>query len=508
MQKRRINRQTWKYVYRTFFDVLMVLMFTWTFSYFWRDRLNMLQPIAFLNKGNLLIEIIYALLSFSFIMMLGGFGFGRGRKSALLIGQTVAMLMTNVIALGITTLVIGRVLFIQYILSQYLMIMLINTAELFVYTIIVTDLYRRIFPPFELLQIYGKYQNTLPHKMNLRDDKYHIDASISYTEELEEVFACIDRYDAVLINDIPSEVKNKILKYSFDRDKRVYFTPKISDILVKYSAEVNVVDTPLYLCRNLGMSLPQRFVKRIIDIVLSSIGIVIASPIMLAVAIAIRLYDHGPAIYKQVRCTRDQREFKMYKFRSMVQNAEKDGKARLAAENDDRITPVGRFIRATRLDELPQLFNIFMGDMSIVGPRPERPQLIREYQSTIPEFAYRTHVKAGLTGYAQVYGRYNTTSYDKLKLDIIYVQRQSLALDLQLILMTICVVFMKDSTQGLEEGATNANVLGERKDTEETGDGDPAESAQESEDGVSETGETEESCGQQEVDILATDEEK
>lgn len=212
------------------------------------------------------------------------------------------------------------------------------------------------------------------------------------------------------------------------------------------------------------MSLPQRFVKRLIDICLSAIGILISSPIMLAVAIAIRLYDHGPAIYKQVRCTRGEREFQMFKFRSMIQNAEQDGKARLAAEHDDRITPVGKFIRATRLDELPQLFNIFMGDMSIVGPRPERPELIREYQDSIPEFAYRTHVKAGLTGYAQIYGRYNTTSYDKLKLDIIYVQRQSLILDLQMILMTVCIIFMKDSTQGLEEGATNANVLGMRTD--------------------------------------------
>ena len=461
---RGINRQTWKYVYRAFFDVLMVLMFTWTFSFFWRVRLNMLQSIAFLNKGNLLIEGIYALLSFSFIMGLGGFGFGRGRKSALLIGQAVAMFMTNLVALGITTLVVGQVQYIQYILGQYLVIMLVNLSELLVYTIIVTDLYRLIFPPFEILQIYGKYRNTLPHKMNLRDDKYHIVDSVSYTEDLAEIFTRIKRYDAVLINDIPSEVKNKILKYCFDLDKRVYFTPKISDILVKYSAEVNVVDTPLYLCRNLGMSLPQRFVKRLIDICLSAIGILISSPIMLAVAIAIRLYDHGPAIYKQVRCTRGEREFQMFKFRSMIQNAEQDGKARLAAEHDDRITPVGKFIRATRLDELPQLFNIFMGDMSIVGPRPERPELIREYQDSIPEFAYRTHVKAGLTGYAQIYGRYNTTSYDKLKLDIIYVQRQSLILDLQLILMTICIIFMKDSTQGLEEGATNANVLGMRTD--------------------------------------------
>ena len=146
------------------------------------------------------------------------------------------------------------------------------------------------------------------------------------------------------------------------------------------------------------------------------------------------------------------------KFRSMITDAEKDGKARLATENDDRITPVGKFIRATRIDELPQFFNILKGDMSLVGPRPERPEINKEYYEELPEFAYRLRVKAGLTGYAQVYGKYNTTSYDKLKLDLIYVERCSILLDIQLILLTLRVVFTKDATEGLEEGQTNAST--------------------------------------------------
>ena len=141
----------------------------------------------------------------------------------------------------------------------------------------------------------------------------------------------------------------------------------------------------------------------------------------------------------------------IYKFRSMVVNAEGDGKARLAAENDKRITPVGQFIRKTRLDELPQLINVLKGEMSIVGPRPERPEIIAEYEKKIPEFSCRLKVKGGLTGYAQIYGKYNTTPYDKLKMDMMYIQNYSFLLDIKLILMTAKVIFMKESTEGVHE---------------------------------------------------------
>ena len=179
---------------------------------------------------------------------------------------------------------------------------------------------------------------------------------------------------------------------------------------------------------------------------------------MLVAAIAIKAYDGGPALYKQRELRLMIENSNILKFRSMIVNAEKDGKARLASENDDRITPVGKVIRATRIDELPQFFNVLKGDMSMVGPRPERPEIIEEYVKEIPEFAYRTRVKAGLTGYAQVYGKYNTTNLDKLKLDMIYVERGSILLDIKLILLTFKVVFIKDSTEGLEDGETTAST--------------------------------------------------
>jgi lipopolysaccharide/colanic/teichoic acid biosynthesis glycosyltransferase len=206
----------------------------------------------------------------------------------------------------------------------------------------------------------------------------------------------------------------------------------------------------------MGFSALQSVVKRAGDIVLSLIGIVLSSPIMLVTAILIHSYDKGPVFYKQERYTIGKKRFYVLKFRSMIVDAEKVGGARLATENDDRITPIGHVIRATRIDEIPQFFNILKGDMSFVGPRPERPEIHEEYCKKVPEFDFRLSVKAGLTGYAQVYGKYNTTTYDKLKFDMVYVQKTSILLDLQLILLTLRVVFQKESTEGIEEGETTA----------------------------------------------------
>ena len=184
--------------------------------------------------------------------------------------------------------------------------------------------------------------------------------------------------------------------------------------------------------------------------------LILASPFMLVTAIAIKLYDRGPVFYKQVRCTIGQKKFYILKFRSMKVDAEKDGVARLASKNDSRITPVGKFIRATRIDELPQLINILKGEMSFIGPRPERPEIIEQYMEEMPEFAFRTKVKAGLAGYAQVYGKYNTTPYDKLKLDLTYIEQYTVWLDLKLMLLTLKILIRPESTEGVDSTQTTA----------------------------------------------------
>ena len=188
---------------------------------------------------------------------------------------------------------------------------------------------------------------------------------------------------------------------------------------------------------------------------------------MLIVALAVKLCDGGDIIYRQKRLTIDNREFYIYKFRSMIADAEKSGVPQLAKDYDNRITPVGRVIRSCRIDELPQLFNILKGDMSIVGPRPERPELAKEYEKTIPEFGYRLKVKAGLTGYAQVIGTYDTTPYDKLKMDLMYIENYSFRLDLQLMLMTLKTMFFPNKTNA----ETEKEVLGADNDTNNTKEG-------------------------------------
>ena len=192
------------------------------------------------------------------------------------------------------------------------------------------------------------------------------------------------------------------------------------------------------------------------DVIASLAGIILASPVMLIIALAIKLYDGGPVLYKQKRVTLNEQVFDIYKFRSMIQDAEKDGVARLAAEGDSRITPVGKFIRKTRLDELPQLFNILKGEMSVVGPRPERTEHHEAYSKQIPEFPFRTKVKAGLTGYAQVYGKYNTPPYDKVQMDLMYVANKSIVEDFKLMLMTFKILFIPSSTEGVSADQTTA----------------------------------------------------
>ena len=214
-------------------------------------------------------------------------------------------------------------------------------------------------------------------------------------------------------------------------------------------------DTPLLMCRNQGISMEQRAAKRLLDIVVSGLGIIVSSPIMLIIAIAVKAYDGGPVFYLQDRLTYRGKEFRIRKFRSMCVDSEKNG-ARLASKHDSRITPVGHVLRNLHLDELPQLFNVFAGDMSLVGPRPERDMIMQEYEQEIPEFHYRLKVKAGLTGYAQVYGKYNTTPYDKLKLDLFYIENYSFLLDIKLLFMTVKIFFQKEVSEGVDDDQKNA----------------------------------------------------
>ena len=305
-----------------------------------------------------------------------------------------------------------------------------------------------------------------------RKDKYTITHCINISAGMDtlekEILTGLDgnAYEGVIIWDVSTKERNVVLKFCYGHSIRVYTMPKITDVILLGAEELHLFDTPILLTREYSLTLEQRFAKRLIDIICSAILLIIASPIMLITAIVIKAYDGGPVLYKQIRCTKDCREFEIMKFRSMRTDAEKDGVARLAQKNDDRITPIGKFIRKVRIDELPQLINILRGDMSFIGPRPERPQIIEQYMEVMPEFAYRMKVKAGLAGYAQVYGKYNTTPYDKLKLDLIYIENYSLWMDIQLMLLTLKILFWPDSTEGVESEQITA-LKAELKQKEE-----------------------------------------
>ena len=296
------------------------------------------------------------------------------------------------------------------------------------------------------------------------DRKFRVRWSIQSDEE--DVFTRLSEMEgveAVFISGISASARNGVLKYCVENSIRCYVSPRVGDVLLEGANHLELFSAPVYRVMRAAPSIEYVIIKRLIDIVAAVLGIVLCSPFMLITAIAIKVYDRGPVLYKQVRLTKDGKTFKILKFRSMRVDAEKDGVARLASENDDRITPVGKIIRACRLDELPQLFNILVGDMTIVGPRPERPEIASQYEQDLPAFRLRLQAKAGLTGLAQVYGKYNSDPYDKLRRDLMYINKMSLLEDIKLMFATVKVLFMKESTSGIAEGQTTAAKTEEKE---------------------------------------------
>lgn len=410
--------------------------------------------LPFWQKGHWLLILLYFALLTLFSQTYGGTRIGYLKATDVFFSQFFALLCVNIISYIQLSLMALTLLRPSYMLWAAA----VQLAIAAVWTILCQKVYQRLFPPRKLLLIYGERPiQDIMGKFASRPDKYDIVKSMNLTEGLPAIYDEITAgYGGIVLWDIPTSVRNDLLKYCYSKYIRVYLMPKISDVIIRGADPVHLFDTPIFLTREYSMTIEQRIVKRLIDVVCSLILIVLASPFMLITALAVKLYDHGPVLYKQVRCTTGGKEFKILKFRSMRVDAEKDGVARLASQNDSRITPVGKFIRKVRLDELPQLFNILKGEMSFIGPRPERPEIIKQYMEDMPEFAFRMKMKAGLAGYAQVYGKYNTTPYDKLKLDLFYIENYTVWLDLKLMLLTLKILFKPESTEGIDEKQTTA----------------------------------------------------
>lgn len=431
---------------------LVILAQAVIFAFVWYDYYRELIFEPFWRKGNWVLIGIYALIFAMFARLYGGLKVGYLKRIDVFYSLALAVLCTNIVEYFQITLINRWFLPVGPMVEMTAVQMVV----VLVWIWLSRWIYSKIYHARRLLVIYGERDpGDLIHKMNSRKDKYNISGKVHVQTGEEKIHEMMQDYDGVIIWDLPSEIRNRFLKYCFAHSIRCYFSPKISDVILTGSERIHLFDTPLMVSRNIGLSVDQRAFKRAMDILISGLGILVSSPLMVLIAILIKAYDRGPVFYFQDRLTINGKEFRIRKFRSMRVDSEKDG-ARLASKHDSRITPVGRVLRNLHLDELPQLFNVLAGDMSMVGPRPERDCIMQEYLKEIPEFDYRLKVKAGLTGYAQVYGKYNTTPYDKLKLDLFYIENYSFLLDIKLLFMTVKIFFQKETSEGVEDIQRNA----------------------------------------------------
>ena len=395
----------------------------------------------------------FLVLGICFIRIYGGFAIGVKKTKEIIYSMFLATLITDVITyIQLSVMMKSLPIHSDFmpgwlapflsLAVQYLLIVAFSYFGNFVYF--------KINQPAPCTVIYGDEEQieTYLKKIGKYKKQWAVKDVVHYLNE--DVKKLIRVNDTVFLFDVPRGLRNDFIEYCYKHNKNIEILPDVADVIINNSKHVLLDDSSIYESRVDALSFEQRFIKRTFDIVISGIGLIVASPFMLVEAIAIKLYDRGPVFFKQERMTEGGRVFKVIKFRTMVVDAEKQTGAVLSSKNDSRITPVGKFFRATRLDELPQLINIFVGDMSIVGPRPERESIAEEYVKELPEFRYRLKVKAGLTGLAQIMGKYNTTPKDKLTLDLVYIEQYSVWLDLKLMFQTLKVLFKSDSTEGVD----------------------------------------------------------
>ena len=338
----------------------------------------------------------------------------------------------------------------------FLLAFVLQLILILINTFLFNRLYAHFDEPRKIMILYGSedYKRLLV-KIQEKKRRYQVLASMDESENLSAIFETLAKCKDIYLCDVRDEVKDRVILFCNAHQKDIHISMDIGDLLILGDEVSHSFDTPFLRNRKTLVAWYYPFLKRLSDIVISMTAILLLSPIMIITALSIKLYDHGPVFYKQTRLTKDGRRFEIIKFRSMKMDAEKNG-AQLSTVHDDRITPVGKIIRKLRIDELPQLFNILKNDMAVVGPRPERPEIAAQYEQDIPEFHLRLQVKAGLTGYAQVYGKYNTTPLDKLKLDLIYIAQRSVLFDLRILFYTLKIIFIPESTEGIPDGQSTA----------------------------------------------------
>lgn len=456
MNKRYLGEKLILYIFKIF----ITFMISGSVYLIWTEFYNPIIKLPFYEKGNYLITVVFMAAYLVFTRVYGGFMVGTASVIDLMFSQVISIGFTMAGCYAVFSLLSYKLVTPIPLIIGFIVFSMV--AALWCY--VADRVYFSLHKPKKTIVIFGNKESYESLKGVKGMTKRFIVEEIYDSEKttLNLLFEKINGFDAVFMCGVPSDYRNEILKYCIAKNIACYIKPKISDTIIRGGKTIQMMNVPVYRCKRGDKGLLYLAMKRVMDIVLSLIAIIFVSPIIIVTAIAVKIYDGGNPFYRQTRLTKDGKEFEVIKFRTMIQDAEKDGVARLAKENDDRITPIGKFMRKVRLDEIPQLFNILKGDMSFVGPRPERPEIAKQYEKDMPEFALRLQVKAGLTGYAQVYGKYNTPPYDKVQMDLMYVANQSIIEDLKLMLMTFKILFIPSSTEGVSDDQTTA-----KKETDE-----------------------------------------
>lgn len=419
----------------------------------------------FYNRGNWVVIAIFAMLYLVYGRVYDAFKVSLYRISEMVYSQVLALLLSDAILYVVIWLLNKDIPAVW----PLLLCIVAQSLVAAVWSYLAHKWYFKTFPPRRTAIIYDRRagMEQLIREYGL-EKKFQVVTTVQVDDCFRSKMQIMNGIQVVFLCGIHSHERNLILKHCVAQDIQVYMLPRIGDLLISGAKPMHLFHLPVLQVTRYEPSPEYLFCKRLLDIVLSGTALLILSPVMLGVAISIKAYDGGPVFYRQCRLTKDGKTFMVHKFRSMRVDAERDGVARLSTgDKDDRITPVGRLIRKVRIDELPQLLDILKGDMSIVGPRPERPEIAEQYEKELPEFSLRLQAKAGLTGYAQVYGKYNTTPYDKLQMDLMYIAHPSLMEDLRIMFATIKILFIPESTEGVAEGQTTAQTDAAEAGTEE-----------------------------------------
>ncbi len=437
------------FIHKVLYVVLQISVFVLT----WLQT----QSRYFLTgKTTLFLSAVFAVSFIGFLATYSALEVYKTKTLDLCVKHLLSLAMSDVIIFAAIIIALRRL----PDLSDLVLMVPVQIILSVLWCITAEKIHFRVHPAAETIVVYSDERSYETVDAVCKDTKnFKVIKTINlndYDGDVTRVKEILLDAEVVVLCGILLQERNDVFKFLIEHNKKVIVRPSIGDVLVSTAQREYLFNVPVLTYSSADKPFFTLALKRVIDVVVSALMLLLASPVMLLVAMAIKIEDKGPAFYKQVRLTKNAKEFKIIKFRSMRVDAEKDGVARLASDNDDRITKVGKFIRATRLDELPQLINILKGDMSLIGPRPERPEISKQYEEELPEFAMRLKVKAGLTGYAQVYGKYNTTPYDKLQMDLMYIADMSFFTDIKIILLTVQIMFQKDSTEGVKEGNTTA----------------------------------------------------